>query len=51
MKTDTLKFQIVNLLVNVKGLALTPQDLEAWKERLILKLGVIKQQTRQSNGV
>jgi hypothetical protein len=37
VKTDTLKFQIVNLLVNVRGLALTPQDLEAWKEKVNLK--------------
>ena len=36
-KPNSLKFQIVNLLVKMKGLALTPQDLEAWKEKVKLK--------------
>jgi hypothetical protein len=35
--TQSLKFQIVNLLVRIKGLALTPQDLEAWKDKVNLK--------------
>lgn len=36
-KTESLKFQIVNLLVHIEGLALTPQDLEAWKDKVQLK--------------
>ena len=34
---NTVKFQAVNLAVNIKGLALTPHDLELWQKKVGIK--------------